>query len=249
MRNLTRARPWAFLGVAALAAIVATGAFAAARLARGPATGAVTRGDAQAQGQPTPGTPFADAPGTDEAAGATITAEWAKPQFAGVINGITMRSGSEGVDGPEYQCSAGLSHKNISAADGTALAIFGSVVPAGLKPDHPELPDSALATLCGDKVIAAGRVVIVTATGHAVGISTVLRPEPWNYAYGAADRVSAMTIGGLAAVVTRSIIPDGRGGSYITMVRPVADGYVITELRGENSPVNEVLAIAKELTQ
>lgn len=242
----------AVVGLALLAALVGGGAFAAARLVREPATQAVTRGDTQAASQPTPGTPFADAPGTDEAAGATIMAARAKPDFVGTINGIIMRSGSQPTGAYEIPCvrlESNISHADISAADGTPFAIFNDGFPAGLKPDRQELSDSAMATFCDGKLIAAGRSVVVAATNHTISISTVLRPEPWNFTYGSADRVSATTIGGRPAVLTRSPLPDGRGGSYITMVQPAADGFIVTEVRGENSPIGEALKVAVELAK
>lgn len=252
MRLNQRHRLPAVIGLALMAALVGGGAFAVARLVREPATQALTRGDAQAVGQPTPGTPFADAPGTDEAAGATIMAEWAKPQFVGTINGIIMRSGAEPTGQYELPCAfsdANISHGDIAAANDSVFAIFNDGFPAGIKPDHPELSDSATATFCDGKQISSGRSVVIATTNHTISISKVLRPEPWNFTYGSADRVSATTIGGRAAVLTRSPLPDGRGGSYITMVEQVKDGFIVTELRGENSPIDEVLKVAEELSQ
>jgi hypothetical protein len=254
MRLIQRHKLPAVVGLALLAALVGGGAFAAARLVRQPATQAVTTGDAQAAGQPTPGTPFADAPGTDEAAGATIMAEWAKPEFVGTINGIIMRSGAEPTGQYELPCAlldANISHRDISIASGTSFAIFNTGLPAGLKasPDYSGAPEPATATLCSGAIVGAGRNVVVAATNHPIHISTVLRPEPWNFAYGSADRVSATTIGGRPAVLTRSPLPDGRGGSYITMVQQAAEGFIITQLDGPNSPIGELVTVAEELTK
>jgi hypothetical protein len=252
MRLIQRHKLPAVVGLALLAALVGGGAFAAARLVREPATQAVTTGDAQAAGQPTPGTPFADAPGTDEAAGATIMAEWAKPEFVGTLNGIIMRSGAEPTGQYELPCGlldANISHRDISIASGTSFAIFNEGFPVGLPPDHSGPSDSSLATLCQGKLVASGRPIIVAATNHWVGISKVLRPSPWNFAYGAADRVAATTIGGHPAVLTKSVLPDGRGGSFITIAEQVSDGFLITQLDGPSSPIGELVTVAEELTK
>jgi len=235
-------------GIAVLtfvAALVGTGMFVGTRLLKEPASQALTRGNAEAASQPTAGTPFADAPGTDEAAGAAIMSDAGKPQFAGTLGGIVMYPGT--VSGPELPCTeAELTHKDISAAAGTRFTIFEGGLPAGLAPD---LQDPSVVALCSGQFRASGGGVVVSATNHLVLISRTLRPSPWNYAYGPPERVSASTIAGNPAVLTRSVLADGRGGSFLTFVQKQPDGYLVTELRGPNAPIAELVKVAEELAK
>ncbi len=243
-RKPTRRTP-GIVALAIVATLAGTGAYAGVRLLKEPVVQAVTRGDARAAGQPTPGTPFADATGTAEAAGAAILADAAKPEFAGTLNGIVMYPGS--TVGPEFPCTeAELTHKGIAAATGTPFAIFERGLPAGLAADPAE---PAVVALCSGKLRASGGGFVVSATNHLVLINRTLRPSPWNYAYGPADRVSASTISNRPAVLTRSVLADGRGGSYLTFVEQLPGGYLVTELRGPNAPISELIQVAQELAK
>jgi len=220
-----------FLAVLAILALAS-----ACRADSSPASTAITSA---------PSAPEATVTLTDDPVGAAIMPDLAKPEFTGTLNGIVMYSGS--ISGPELPCTeAELRHKDISAAAGTQFVIFEHGLPPGLAPDAQE---PSVVALCSGQIHASGGGFVISASNHLVLISRVLRPSPWNYAYGPADRVSAGTIAGNPAVLTRSVLADGRGGSYLTFVQKQPDGYLVTELDGPNAPISELIKVAEELTK
>ena len=192
-------------------------------------------------------TPFADAPGTDEVAKQAFAADLAQPRFTGTLAGVRFEGGA--VRGADYDCGANQTmHPDFSVALGTPLDIFARGLPAGLSPAATGTAgaDKPYAAECGGVLMATDRnIVISTSAGpQLVTVGRLLTPEPWTTSNFPATRAAAGTIGGRPAVLVRSIMPDGRGGSYVIWADRAGTDYVLTIVYGGNESLSDIQPVA-----
>jgi hypothetical protein len=160
-----------------------------------------------------------------------------KPPFSGVVAGIILHSGIGSDVGAETACPEAFQFgQSIELARGTPFQIEPTYSP----PNVPYAYSEASATLCQGKLVGAGRF------WAPISVQRTLRPEPWNYSHGPADRISACSVSGRPAVCVRPVLPDGRGGAVVTFATETPDGFVVTQVQGE-IPLSDAIKIAESL--
>src|SRR6185312_7552618 len=196
--------------------------------------------------------PFANAPGTDEAASQAFAADIAQPRFTGSLAGVRFEGGA--VRGADYDCGANpVLHPDFSVALGTPLDIFASGLPAGWlagATGGTTTPDKPYTAQCGGVLIATDRnVVVSTSAGpQLVTVGRLLTPEPWTGSDFPASRASAGLLAGQPAVMVRSIMTDGRGGSSVIWADRVANGYIVTKVDGD-APLSAIEPVAEAIAR
>ena len=235
---------WAAIGTVAV--LGAVGTFVGVR-ALSAGSGAVQHtvqtGAAQAQAPQGNSTPFADAPGTDEVAKQAFAADLAQPRFTGTLAGVRFEGGA--VRGADYDCGTNpVLHPDFSVALGTRLDIFAGGLPAGLSAAATGTAgaDKPYAASCGGVLMATDRnLLISTSAGlQLVTVGRLLTPEAWTTSNFPATRATAGTIEGRPAVLVRSIMPDGRGGSYVIWADRAGTDYVLTVVYGGNASLSDI---------
>jgi len=192
-------------------------------------------------------TPFADAPGTDEVAKQAFAADLAQPRFTGTLAGVRFEGGA--VRGADYDCGTNpVLHPDFSVALGTRLDIFAGGLPAGLSAAATGTAgaDKPYAASCGGVLMATDRnLLISTSAGlQLVTVGRLLTPEAWTTSNFPATRATAGTIEGRPAVLVRSIMPDGRGGSYVIWADRAGTDYVLTVVYGGNASLSDIQPVA-----
>ncbi len=276
MRNANDVRRNRWLSVAALAAVICVAGAVSFIVARSAGKGRAAQAGAvaavaspvatQAGWPPYPpgkgpgrGPNYIDPPGPDVTPipGATpdtsqpwwyvpySNAEQRKPLFQGDVNGIAITLGDAG---PDLPCTE-VTSAELSAVDGTSLAINLSWVPPGTSPPQPTTGGLAVAICNGQ--LASSEASFEVAGDEAKRVyggffaiyryrSSVARAQ----AFVRVGRWSAGTVAGIPAAVGAPILPEiGLGSSAIVFYK---DG-VVTRVTADGLPLKQVLQIAEGL--
>jgi len=241
-----------WLGIGTVSVLAGFGTFLGVRALTG-GSGSVRSGletgAAQAQAPAGNATPFADAPGSDATAKQAFAADLAQPRFTGTLAGMKFEGGAN--RGPDYNCGANaVVHPDFGAASGTPFDIFARTLPSGMSVGSGSPGgDQPYAAECGGVLIATDRAVTVSTPAGAqlVTIGRALTPTPWTTSNFPETRASAGTVAGQPTVLVRSILADGRGGSYVIWADYTSNGYVVTTIYGGNAPLSAIEPVAEAI--
>lgn len=161
----------------------------------------------------------------------------ARPAFEGRVNGIQLwvdtPPGQDGMPCPEGR-------RRLVPEDEQRSSPHYIEVPSYLPPGAVEYQEPSMIA-CADRVIHAGRVFELEASGIEIGISRTVGRFSARIGYASAERVEAGSVAGKPAAFVKPVTPEGFGTSWIF----VREDWGLTGVTAFDLPFEELLKVAE----
>ena len=179
-----------------------------------------------------------------DSAGRAVCDENTRGKFDGVIAGLRIAPDSAGFGEHTVPCKEPA--RRIADPDtvaGSSMDIFVRELPRGWS---DALGTGFTAWECDGRVITSDRLLLV-APGVTVHIVKYLRPEAWVSISASAERISETRMGTHQVVVVAGIPGLESVDARVAFAVKTMDGFVVTEVIGNNATVSQLIQVASEL--
>lgn len=186
--------------------------------------------------------PPADYP--PDSAGHAVCDENTRGKFDGVIAGLRIAPDSTGFGEHTVPCKEPAGRiADPDTIAGSSMDIFVRELPRGWS---DALGTGFTAWECDGRVITSDRLLLV-APGVTVHIVKYLRPEAWVSISASAERISETRMGTHQVAVVAGIPGLESVDARVAFAVKTVDGYVVTEVIGNNATVSQLIQVASEL--
>ncbi len=179
-----------------------------------------------------------------DSAGRAVCDENTRGKFEGVIAGLRIAPDSAGFGEHTVPCREPA--RRIADPDtvaGSSMDIFVRALPRGWS----DVPGTGFtAWSCDGRVITSDRLVLI-APGVTVHIVKYLRPEAWVAMSASAERIFETRVGRHQVVVVAGIPGLESVDARVAFAAKTGDGFVVTEVIGNNATVSQRSQVASEL--
>lgn len=179
-----------------------------------------------------------------DSAGRAVCDENTRGKFEGVIAGLRIAPDSAAFGEHTVPCKEPA--RRIASPDtvaGSSMDIFVRELPRGWS---DTVGTGFTAWACDDRVITSDRLLLVT-PGVTVHIVKYLRPEAWVAISASAERIAETSIGAQQLVVVAGIPGLESVDARVAFAVKTVDGFVVTEVIGNNASPDQLLAVASAL--
>ncbi len=179
-----------------------------------------------------------------DSAGRAVCDENTRGKFEGVIAGLRIAPDSAGFGEHTVPCKEPA--RRIADPDtvaGSSMDIFVRELPRGWS---DALGTGFTAWECDGRVITSDRLVLI-APGVTVHIVKYLRPEAWVTMTASPERISTTSIDAEQVIVVAGIPGLESVDARVAFAVKTVDGYVVTEVIGNNATVSQLIQVASEL--
>lgn len=196
---------------------------------------------------PTTAPPLEACPPADyppDSAGHAVCDENTRGKFDGVIAGLRIAPDSTGFGEHTVPCKEPAGRiADPDTIAGSSMDIFVRELPRGWS---DALGTGFTAWECDGRVITSDRLLLV-APGVTVHIVKYLRPEAWVSISASAERISETRMGTHQVAVVAGIPGLESVDARVAFAVKTVDGYVVTEVIGNNATVSQLIQVASEL--
>jgi hypothetical protein len=179
-----------------------------------------------------------------DSAGRAVCDENTRGKFEGVIAGLRIAPDSAAFGEHTVPCKEPA--RRIASPDtvaGSSMDIFVRELPRGWS---DTVGTGFTAWACDGRVITSDRLVLI-APGVTVHIVKYLRPEAWVTVSASPERISTTNIDAEQVIVVAGIPGLESVDASVAFAVKTVDGFVVTEVIGNNATVTQLIQVASEL--